>query len=991
MPVSIQPVVPAASRVVADHSEPDIGQPQSTLELPDFDIRSIDLNSIQNAVVRVSVPLKEGVYWLPGKYEKAKVVVKPNTMAWLTVCVGRHPVSDEAVITKTSIQMSEPVRVANPSSAYEEPGCMNGFRDLFADVLIEGVEIGPDGQVLFQGELKKGLSREDIKTAFKPEMFPNVDLSLERLKQKKVDLKKVGIPELLKQFGGMLGEAKCSARLQMDVPEFTVPRTGLKVRTTHSDLELRVHVRASITPEGELKLKSDEQLQSTAEFGDSKAVLDGDVQVCELAQLKPELDGQVSARTFVPQTQVFVDYEDKTDIPVLMGGEFNYVRAQARFQKNQPVKFSGDTLMDAHVAEVQPLNVGALKAKFKSASFRLDARGVVRGQKKSVCGDFKAVLSHPQFDWRGLHASVRGQAGVLIQAKDLMNGTIRYNIESDRLRPFRRELGYELFPDACLALNPHNTGVSEFLDPVNQFIWAGSQLADPSTPPVGELGDDAWRAHVEKMTGAPIRKHNRVELLIDGKTSFPKRLQLIKNAKRSICLQSLIFKDDECGMATAKALVEAHKRDVAVRVIVDSLGNLDSVKELIRGNRVYEYLRKNGVNLELYSNAAVKGFGNLLRVVEQHRALQGLESLKDFVDPKQTLSTLHMLAKVARGTVNLGLSAEDQQKVRESLKMILGDDDHAHELIERLAHITPEKPLQLSEVIELFTQVLNLNHRWHEKYLIVDGEKAILGGMNIADEYLKGGSDAQVRVAGVGRPAWRDTDIFVEGEGALDAYQYFARNWKTVNGQDIPAEPGSGLKLGRNTEVQVIQSRPLRGLPHPVTNFKIEALKSLKKGDKAYEATAYFMPVGALKPYAEALKLAVARGVDVRIVTNSIDSTDMPQVNQAALVSCYRDLLRAGVRIFERTGGRTMHQKTAAYGSKVGLVGSYNLDNRSASLNSESEVVIYQAEFVGGLEKMLLKDMESNVAKELKLEDIAASPALEELQHSAWAMLGDLM
>ena len=86
-----------------------------------------------------------------------------------------------------------------------------------------------------------------------------------------------------------------------------------------------------------------------------------------------------------------------------------------------------------------------------------------------------------------------------------------------------------------------------------------------------------------------------------------------------------------------------------------------------------------------------------------------------------------------------------------------------------------------------------------------------------------------------------------------------------------------------------------------------------------------------------------------------------------------------------------MHQKTAAYGSKVALVGSFNLDNRSASLNSESLVVAHDAKVAQEVECMLLADMESEVAIEKKFEDYEAFEPLDEIQHSAWAMLGDLM
>lgn len=925
---SIQPATQRSSYIITENTPRKIQSAEPALEPSEFDLSAIDLNSIRSGALRISVPLKEGSYVFPGKYKPAHVIVDPNTMAFLTVSLGKNP-WNETVFTYISVQLSRAVKVMNPSSAYEEPGWCNGFKDLFAEVQIEGIDVSPEGQLLFQGKLKKGFMSEDIQESFKPDMFPQLNLHLEDLKKLKQDSSSSGVnpSEILTKLGVLLGEANCSAKLD----------------TGASGFQLGLHVRAKLTPDGELRLKTDDHFQSAVDFLDSQAVLKGELSTA------------------------------------------------VQFQTGKPTKVSGVGMLDAHVAESKPISLGALKTKFRSAHVHLEGNGEVLGKQKSMQGKLRVDVADPQFEWRGLHGSVQGKAGLQIQVRDLMSGMIDYHVESESVRPFWRKLGYQIFPHNRLALNPVNTGMSEFLDPVSQFVWNAQNLADPVGPFVGDLGSVAWREHVQAMTGAPIRRHNKVTLLVDGMKSFPRRIELIKNAKRSICLQSLIFKSDESGLAIAKALVEAHQRGVQVRVIVDSLGNLDSVKELIRGNQVYEFLRDHGVQLELYSNQAIRGLRDMLTIVEQHRALQGLVSLKDFVDPQQTLSTLHMLVKVAYGSLHLDLTQAEREKIHESLKMILGDDDNAQSLIERLFHITPERPLQLSEIVSILSQVLSLNHRWHEKYLVVDGEKAILGGMNLADEYLKGGGGTEVMVAGISRPAWRDTDILIEGEGALDAYRCFSKNWKTVSGQELSPEVGSWVDSGENVDLQVIQSSPGVGICHPITNLKIEAIKTLKPGDKAYEATAYFMPTGALRPYIEVLKMAALRGVDVRIVTNSMDTTDMPQVNQAAVVSCYRELLKAGIRIWERTGERTMHQKTASYGSKLALVGSYNLDNRSASLNSECLVAVHDANMAQEVERMLLRDMESDVAIEKKFEDFEAFEPLDELKHSAWAMLGDLM
>ena len=119
-------------------------------------------------------------------------------------------------------------------------------------------------------------------------------------------------------------------------------------------------------------------------------------------------------------------------------------------------------------------------------------------------------------------------------------------------------------------------------------------------------------------------------------------------------------------------------------------------------------------------------------------------------------------------------------------------------------------------------------------------------------------------------------------------------------------------------------------------------------------------------------------------------TTDAPQINQAAVFP-YRELLKAGVRIFERKGERTMHSKTAVFGSHISAIGSWNADNRSASLNSECVAVTYSPDFASQVEKMILDDMSEEQAYEVKLEAIESLPLEQEIENSTISILSDLM
>ena len=76
------------------------------------------------------------------------------------------------------------------------------------------------------------------------------------------------------------------------------------------------------------------------------------------------------------------------------------------------------------------------------------------------------------------------------------------------------------------------------------------------------------------VTGRPMLRGNRFELLKNGEEAYPAMLESIRRAKRMVCLSTYIFRGDETGRAFAEALGEAAGRGVDVRLIVDGLGGM---------------------------------------------------------------------------------------------------------------------------------------------------------------------------------------------------------------------------------------------------------------------------------------------------------------------------------------------------------------------------------------------------------------------------------
>jgi phosphatidylserine/phosphatidylglycerophosphate/cardiolipin synthase-like enzyme len=86
-----------------------------------------------------------------------------------------------------------------------------------------------------------------------------------------------------------------------------------------------------------------------------------------------------------------------------------------------------------------------------------------------------------------------------------------------------------------------------------------------------------------------------------------------------------------------------------------------------------------------------------------------------------------------------------------------------------------------------------------------------------------------------------------------------------------------------------------------------------------------------------------------------------------------------------------MHTKAAVFGKSTATVGSWNADNRSASLNSENTLVVYDEGFTSEVRVMILEDMAPEVAVELHYEDIAELPFDEETRNATVSLLSDFL
>jgi cardiolipin synthase len=248
------------------------------------------------------------------------------------------------------------------------------------------------------------------------------------------------------------------------------------------------------------------------------------------------------------------------------------------------------------------------------------------------------------------------------------------------------------------------------------------------------------------------------------------------------------------------------------------------------------------------------------------------------------------------------------------------------------------------------------NNRTHRKLLIVDGRVAFTGGVGIADAWRGHGDRPDI---------WRDMQISVTGPGAAQMQAVFEDNWITTTGQALlgpeyyPQVPAAG-----DVAVQTVASSPQGGSE----NLQLMYLMAIDGARRSIDLeAAYFVPDDLTMA---ALQRALARGVRIRLVVPGpyVDSEVISHASQAR----WGQMLRAGARIY-RFQPAMFHNKLMIVDGYLTLAGSANFDNRSFSLNDESNINVFDRRFAGHMEEVIERD----IAQSMEL-------TLDQWRHRPW-------
>jgi len=257
----------------------------------------------------------------------------------------------------------------------------------------------------------------------------------------------------------------------------------------------------------------------------------------------------------------------------------------------------------------------------------------------------------------------------------------------------------------------------------------------------------------------------------------------------------------------------------------------------------------------------------------------------------------------------------------------------------------------------------SLNNRDHRKLLIVDGRIAFLGGINFSSVYSGGSAPSGKKIArkkqenGKFVPPWRDTHVQIEGPVVAEFQKLFMQTWEKQGGEVLPDAAYFPKPEVQGKEiVRAVGSAS----DESYSQIYVTLVSAINSAESLVHITnAYFVPDEQLL---DALTDAAKRGVDVRLLLPS--HTDFWAVFHAGRRH-YTELLKAGVKIYERQGP-LLHSKTAAIDGVWSCIGSTNLDWRSFLHNNEIDAVILGEEFAAQMQAMFDKDLEKSRAINLK-------------------------
>jgi putative cardiolipin synthase len=316
----------------------------------------------------------------------------------------------------------------------------------------------------------------------------------------------------------------------------------------------------------------------------------------------------------------------------------------------------------------------------------------------------------------------------------------------------------------------------------------------------------------------------------------------------------------------------------------------------------------------------------------------------------------------------------------------------------------------------VFTQIGHFTRRMHNKAMITDNQLAIVGGRNLGDEYFSASETLQ----------FRDLDVLAAGPIVADVSASFDDYWnsglayplRVLNKQKFDQkeldQTRDDLRQHWRTNADPYNAKPLNATPlaaqitseqlgltwasaefradlpekieHPSPDYVSPPLARLRElmRDARHDflvVSPYFVPHESGVQSASEL---THRGIRIAVLTNSLAATDAVAV-QAGYSPFRVPLLKAGVELYEfkphqdtpdvgLVGSRSrasLHAKTFVIDHQILVIGSMNLDPRSANRNTELVLVIHSPELANQVAKIFERATQPEESYHVTLADAA--------------------
>lgn len=233
--------------------------------------------------------------------------------------------------------------------------------------------------------------------------------------------------------------------------------------------------------------------------------------------------------------------------------------------------------------------------------------------------------------------------------------------------------------------------------------------------------------------------------------------------------------------------------------------------------------------------------------------------------------------------------------------------------------------------VATFLPMLPVQRKWsanlrnHRKVIIVDGVHAVVGGMNLGDEYM--GPESL-------KTQWVDTVMEVQGATVLDLKQLFISDWNFVTDEGLEASAlskESAFEVDGTGIAQVVSSGP-DVKEEPMYDAILSSIYEARQ--RIWIVSPYFVPDDVL---IRALSVQARLGLDVRIILPQRSNHFFADLARGRSI---RTLAEAGasIQLYE---GRMMHAKHLVFDDSLAVSGSMNFDMRSLYFNYEVAVFVY--------------------------------------------------